>query len=219
MSVEMAAMPGMAESALGPTALLLTFLMWSVMMAGMMLPSVLPTVLLYARLVRINRVAGLALPSAWTFTAGYLALWSAFAVIATFVQALLEASGFLSPTLSLANGWLAGVLFLSAGIYQWLPMKSACVDRCRFPLQTFLSQWRPGVRGAFLMGADHGVFCLGCCWALMLLMFAGGAMNLLWIALIASLILVEKLFANGKLIGRVTGIGACAAGIALILVG
>ena len=104
------------------------------------------------------------------------------------------------------NRGLAGVLFLLAGIYQWLPIKSACLDRCRVPLQTLLSQWRPGVSGAFRMGADHGVFCLGCCWALMLLMFAGGAMDLLWVTLIAGFILVEKLFPNGKQIGRVSGI-------------
>ena len=214
-STAMMAMPGMGKADPRP-ALIITFLMWSVMMVGMMLPSVLPTVLLYARLVQTNRAAGTALPAAWIFTAGYLALWFTFAAIATLLHALLEASGLLSPTLSPTNRGLAGVLFILAGIYQWLPIKSACLDRCRVPLQTLLSQWRPGVSGAFRMGADHGAFCLGCCWALMLLMFAGGAMDLLWVTLIAGFILVEKLFPSGKQIGRVSGIAAGAAGIALI---
>ena len=218
-STPMMAMPGMAEADTRPTALIVIFLMWSVMMVGMMLPSVLPTVLLYARLVQTNRAAGTALPSAWMFTAGYLALWLTFAVIATVLQALLEASGLLSPLVSPPDRRLAGVLFLLAGIYQWLPMKSACLDRCRVPLQTLLSRWHSGVPGAFRMGADHGLICVGCCWALMLLMFAGGAMNLLWMALIAGFILIEKLFPNGKQIGRMTGIVACAAGMTLILVG
>ena len=198
-------------------SLLLTFLMWSVMMVGMMLPSAAPAILLYGSLVRKNRAAGSALPSAWAFTTGYLAVWTTFSLAATLLQAALESARLLTPMMVSANVWLSGGLLIAAGVYQWLPVKDACLEKCRAPLQLFLFRWRPGTWGVLRMGAEHGAFCVGCCWALMLLLFTGGVMNLLWVALIAGFVLVEKLLPGGILIGRLAGIGLVAAGAGMIL--
>jgi predicted metal-binding membrane protein len=100
---------------------------------------------------------------------------------------------------------LAGLLLACAGVWQWLPVKSACLRRCRAPLSFFLTRWRTGARGAFAMGVEHGLFCLGCCWTLMLLLFVGGVMNLVWVALIAGFVLVEKLAPFGAVTGRIAG--------------
>jgi predicted metal-binding membrane protein len=195
------------------------FFMWSVMIVAMMLPGAIPAILLYARLVATNRAAGNVLPSTWTFTLGYLAVWTAFALAATVLQAFLEARDLLSPMLASADRWLTGGLLLLAGVYQWLPVKAACLDRCQTPLQAFLRNWRPGMLGAFRMGSGYGTFCVGCCWALMLLMFAAGVMNLLWVALITGFILVERLLSNGKLFGRLGGLVAGVVGVGVILAG
>jgi predicted metal-binding membrane protein len=207
-------MAGMAAPASIPLAL--TFLMWAVMMAGMMLPSALPATLLYGSMVRRNQDA--VLPATWMFAGGYLAVWAGFALAATLLQTALDASGLLTPAMASASRWLTGALLLLAGIYQWLPLKDACLGRCRAPLQFFLFHWRPGPAGAFRMGAEHGVICVGCCWALMLLLFAVGVMNLLWVALIAGFILIEKLFPGGRLVGRLAGAALALAGIAMIAV-
>ena len=198
-------------------SLLLTFLMWSVMMAGMMLPSAAPAILLYGSMVRKNREAGSVLPSVWIFTAGYLAVWTAFSAAATVLHAALEAGRLLTPMMVSASVWLSGGLLIAAGIYQWLPAKDACLKKCRAPLQFFLFRWRPGTAGAFRMGAVHGFFCLGCCWVLMLLLFAAGVMNLLWVALIAGFVFIEKLVPAGRLIGRLAGVGLAVSGAIMIL--
>jgi predicted metal-binding membrane protein len=183
-----------------------------------MLPSAAPAILFYSSMVRKSREGGSALSSAWIFTAGYLAVWSVFSLAATVLQATLETQRLLiAPTMSSANAWLSGSLFIAAGIYQWLPAKDACLEKCRSPLQLFLFGWRPGPVGAFRMGAEHGFFCVGCCWALMLLLFAAGVMNLLWVALIAVFVFIEKLAPAGRLIGRIAGVGLAAAGAHVIL--
>lgn len=199
-------------------SLLLTFLMWSVMMAGMMLPSAAPAILLYASMVKKNRERGAALPAVWIFTAGYLAMWTAFSLAVTVLQALLEASALVSPMMVSDSPWLSGGLLIVAGVYQWLPLKDACLEKCRAPLQFFMFRWRPGAAGAFRMGAEHGMFCTGCCWALMLLLFTAGVMNLIWVAIIASFVFVEKLLPPGRLIGRLTGVGLALTGGAIVLV-
>jgi predicted metal-binding membrane protein len=214
----MDAMPGMgAAHAWSAGEFLLNFFMWSVMMVGMMLPSAAPAILLYGSLVRKNRARGSALPSAWVFTAGYLAAWTAFSLAATGLQAALEAGRLMTPMMVSASAWLTGGLMVAAGVYQWLPVKDACLEKCRAPLQFFMFRWRPGAAGAFRMGAEHGLFCVGCCWALMLLLFAAGVMNLLWVAAIAAFVLVEKLVPAGRLIGRVAGVALAAAGGWMIL--
>ena len=199
--------------------LLLSFMMWSVMMVGMMLPSAAPAILMYGSMVGKNRERRSALPAVWTFTAGYLAVWTGFSAVAAGLQAVLEATALLTPMMMSASRWLTGGLLVAAGIYQWLPVKQACLEKCRAPLPFFLFHWRPGLRGAFRMGAWHGTFCLGCCWALMLLLFTAGVMNLLWVALIAGFVIVEKLLPAGAVAGRLAGVGLAVAGGVTVVAG
>jgi predicted metal-binding membrane protein len=201
--------------------LVLTFLMWSVMMAGMMLPSAMPAILLYASMAGGggNRERGFALSTAWIFTAGYLAVWIGFSVAAAVLQVGLAGAALLTPMMASASAWLSGGLLIAAGIYQWVPVKEVCLNKCRAPLQFFLFNWRPGAAGAFRMGVGHGAFCVGCCWLLMLILFAVGVMNLLWVALIAGFVLAEKLLPAGRVVGRTAGIALAAAGGYLIAAG
>jgi predicted metal-binding membrane protein len=198
-------------------SLLPTFLMWAIMMCGMMIPSAAPAILLYASIVRKNRERGSILPSAWIFTTGYLAVWTGFSLAAALLHAALDYSALLTPMMVSSSTWLNGGLLILAGVYQWLPIKEVCLEKCRAPLQFFLFRWRPGVVGAFRMGAEHGTFCVGCCWAIMLLLFAVGVMNLLWVALIAGLVLAEKLLPGGKIAGRLIGVALAVGGVAMIV--
>jgi predicted metal-binding membrane protein len=200
-----------------PGALALTFVMWSVMMVGMMLPSAAPAILLYGTMVKKNRERGSALPAVWIFAAGYLAVWTGFSLAATLLQAALQAGGLVTSMMVSASPWLTGGLLIAAGVYQWLPLKEACLEKCRAPLQFFLFRWRSGAGGAFAMGAEHGLFCVGCCWALMLLLFAAGVMNLLWVAALAGFVLVEKLLPAARLTGRIAGVAFVAVGAAILV--
>ena len=210
---------GMAAEPWRIGSLALTFLMWSVMMVAMMLPSAMPAMVLYGSMVRKNRDAGSVLPSTWTFAAGYLGVWTGFALAAAILQVALDSSGLLTPMMSSASPWLSSGLLVLAGVYQWLPLKDACLQKCREPMTFFLMRWRAGAAGAFRMGAEHGLYCVGCCWALMLLLFAAGVMNLLWVALIAAYILVEKLFPKGRFIGRLAGTAIGTVGVGMIIMG
>lgn len=176
--------------------LLPAFAMWTLMMIAMMLPSAAPMVLLYSRVAaRSDRGPALA-P---LVLLAYLALWTGFAAFAALAQALLIAAGLVGE-MSLAAGdrRVAGALLLLAGLYQLTPLKRACLEQCRSPLSFILRLSRPGAAGALRLGAAHGAYCLGCCWALMLLLFVGGVMNLAWIAGLAFLVLIEK-FAPARL--------------------
>lgn len=200
-SMAMAAMPRAADAG----ALALTFVMWTVMMAGMMLPSAAPTMLLYGALVRKNGERGTVLPSVWIFSGAYLLIWTGFSVAATALQALLEQVSLLTPAMTSASTTLSAVVLLAAGAYQLTPLKQTCLSKCRNPLEFFVTRWRAGRAGAFRMGLEHGLYCVGCCWALMLLLFVAGVMNLLWVALIAAFVLVEKLFPAALFVSRASG--------------
>jgi predicted metal-binding membrane protein len=199
-----------------PLSLALAFLMWSVMMIGMMLPSAVPAIVMYGTLARKHRETGTALPAVWVFAAGYIAVWTAFSLGAVLLEAALQAQGLLNPMLVSTNAWLTGGLLIAAGVYQWLPVKRVCLEKCRAPLQFFLMRWRPGPRGAFLMGVEHGAFCVGCCWVLMLLLFAAGVMDLMWVVVIAAFVLVEKLFPFARAVGWASGALLAAGGVAVI---
>jgi predicted metal-binding membrane protein len=178
----MAASPGADLGALG------WFVgIWIVMMAAMMLPAVSPTVALYSRMTRQR---GLARPVA--FTSGYLVVWAAAGLVAYGVFAL--GKRVLGPDLAWHGGgrWLAGALLAAAAVYELTPLKDVCLGKCRSPFGFLLGSWRDGVRGAAGMGARHGAWCLGCCWALMVALFALGVMSLVWMAVVAALITVEK---------------------------
>ena len=216
-AMHMAGGTGAMASPWALRSLAMVFAMWAVMMVGMMLPSAAPAVLLYGGLVRKNAERGTILPSVWIFTAGYIAVWTGFSLAAAILQAGLESAKLLTPMMVSASVWLNGALLVAAGVYQWLPVKDVCLRKCRAPLQFFMFNWRPGARGALTMGAHHGLYCVGCCWALMLLLFAAGVMNLLWVALIAAFVLVEKLMPAGAVFGRIAGLGMIASGGWLIL--
>ena len=197
-------------------ALVLMFVMWVVMMTAMMLPSATPAILLYATITRGRAPAAPALSPASAFVLGYLAAWAGFSVAATAAQAALQAAALLSPTLVATSGTVGGLLFIAAGLYQWTPLKHACLAHCRSPLDFLSAHWRPGRRGAFVMGLRHGAFCLGCCGVLMGLLFAVGVMNLLWIAALAALVAVEKMFPAGPWAARISGAALVLVGAALL---
>ncbi|MFN2643966.1 MAG: DUF2182 domain-containing protein [Burkholderiales bacterium] len=188
-------------------------LMWIVMMAAMMLPSAAPMVLVHAAIYRRRAAAGGAWRSNTLFVLGYLASWTLFSLAAVGLQWALAERALLSPMMHMSSTALAAALFVGAGIYQWTPLKQACLRRCRSPLDFVMTYWREGALGSFVMGVRHGSFCLGCCWMLMLLLFVGGLMNLAWVAGIAAFVLVEKLAPAGHWIGKVAGLVLLAWGL------
>lgn len=197
---------------------LLMFLMWAVMMIGMMTPSVAPMLLIYSRVARhANQRAQPFAATGW-FAAGYLLAWAVFAAAATLLQWLLERAALMTPAMALASKPLGGALLVAAGLYQWTPLKDACLGQCRSPFQFIQSRggFRSDRRGSIRLGLEHGAFCIGCCWALTLLLFLFGVMNLLWIAALAALVLVEKAFRGGRYVARASGVLFIVAGIALI---
>ncbi|HUL71876.1 MAG TPA: DUF2182 domain-containing protein [Vicinamibacterales bacterium] len=191
--------------------------MWVVMMVAMMLPSAAPMIVLAVGTYR-RRAGG---PAAWAmggaFALGYLLAWTGFSVVAALAQAGLHRAAWLSPAMSASNAWLGGAILIVAGVYQWLPVKARCLTHCRSPLNFLMTAWREGLIGAVRMGVHHGKFCIGCCWALMLLLFVAGVMNLVWVAAIAVLVLVEKVLPLGSLAGRLTGAALIVWGVLVAL--
>jgi predicted metal-binding membrane protein len=182
----------------------------------MMLPSAAPTILLFARAARTGPSARRPVARTYAFLSGYVAVWTGFSLAATGLQSLLAQWAFVSPMMEITNRRLgAGVLML-AGPNQWTPVKRVCLTHCRGPLQWLTRHWRSGLVGAWRMGMEHGVFCLGCCWAVMLLLFVGGVMNLRWIAAITAFVLLEKLAPQGPRVARVAAAIMIAAGAWLL---
>lgn len=191
-----------------------TLTMWIVMMVGMMLPSATPMVLLYARVGRQSRKEGKPFAATGFFAGGYLLAWVGFALAATLGQWLMEGT-LLSPALASASRIFSGVVLIVAGLYQWTPLKDACLSQCQTPI-VFLQRhggFRRDPAGAVGLGLRHGLYCIGCCWALMTLLFVGGIMNVLWIAAIAIFVLAEKVFFPGRLLSRIAGTLLIAAGL------
>jgi predicted metal-binding membrane protein len=147
------------------------------------------------------------------FSLGYVLVWVGFSLAATALQWRLDTLEILSGEMAVGSAAIAGVVFVAAGIYQWTPLKQACLRHCRSPLAFLLHHWRPGGWGAVSSGVRHGVFCLGCCWMLMALLFVGGLMNLLWIAALALLVLIEKLLPWGGRMSRATGLALIGWGV------
>ncbi|WP_331067492.1 DUF2182 domain-containing protein [Steroidobacter sp.] len=192
--------------------LLLIFLMWATIMVAMMLPSALPTVLIFSKAVRNDAAVRSPSQRMFAFVAGYLLAWLGFSVGATLMQWGLAEAVLLSPMMVSVSPWLGGALLIVAGIYQWTPLKYACLRSCRSPMAFLMEHWQPGMRGALRLGLRHGLACVGCCWALMLLLFVGGVMNLLWIVAITAFVLVEKLAPMGAGGGRLSGLALLIAG-------
>jgi predicted metal-binding membrane protein len=195
------------------------FAMWAVMMIGMMTPSATPMILIYACVGRQAAQEGKPLAASGYFTAGYLVTWIGFALVATSAQWTLERSALLSPTMAGASDIFGGAVLIAAGVYQWTPLKDACLRQCQAPWW-FIQRhggFRADARGALALGARHGGYCIGCCWALMALLFVGGVMNVLWIAAIALLVLAEKVIPAGRVVSRIAGAGLLAGGAWLLV--
>jgi predicted metal-binding membrane protein len=188
-----------------PTALALTFAMWWVMMVGMMTPSAAPMVLVFATLNRNKRARDQNFVPTSIFLLGYLAAWGAFSLAATLAQWALDGVALLSSEVAAINPLVGGTLAILAGLYQFTPLKQACLRNCRSPFAFVLNHWREGRSGALRMGLEHGGYCLGCCWLLMALLFVVGVMNLLWVAGLAVFVFAEKLLPGGHWTGKIGG--------------
>lgn len=186
----------------------LVFLMWWLMMVAMMLPSVSSTVLLYSALLRKGGAAGRVPMISAAFLAGYLATWAVFAALAAFAQWCLEAAGLVSASLMTLTDTVPGALLLiAAGLFQFTPLKSACLHQCRSPAEFIMRRKKSGAAGAFVMGGEHGAYCVGCCWILMALLFAGGIMNLYWIVGLSAFVALERLTPLGEVASKIAGGG------------
>jgi predicted metal-binding membrane protein len=195
------------------------FAMWAVMMVGMMTPSAAPMILIYARVARQAALERKPFAATSWFAGGYLLAWGGFAFVATLAQWAVERLGWLMPSMAGASGVFSGLVLIAAGLYQWTPLKYACLRQCQAPLQ-FIQQhggFRAGATSSLALGARHGAYCVGCCWVLMTLLFVGGVMNVLWIAVITILVLVEKLVPTGHVISRILGAGFLVAGVWLAI--
>jgi predicted metal-binding membrane protein len=190
----------------------LMFVMWWVMMIAMMVPSAAPMVLLFTAIKRKQGASVKPFMEAWIFLGGYLLIWAGFSLVAALAQWGLERAGLLSMAMANTSAVLGGVVLLAAGLYQFTPVKSACLRYCQSPVLFLSRHWRPGAMGALGMGLRHGSYCLGCCWLVMALLFVSGVMNLVWIAGIALYVACEKLLPLGHRLSR-------AAGVALIVSG
>ncbi|MCV2888172.1 DUF2182 domain-containing protein [Ruegeria aquimaris] len=202
-----------------PGRAVLVFLMWWVMMIAMMTPSATPALLLYARIKGMGPDRAIAGRLAGVFLAGYLLIWAGFSVAATLAQWGLGQLDLTSdPMMTLSAGWLSGALLLAAGFYQFSNLKRTCLKHCSSPAEFLVAHNRPGPKGALTLGAHHGIYCIGCCWALMALLFVGGVMNLYWIIGIALYVAAEKLLPDKRWLAPALGAVLIIAG-GLVLTG
>ncbi len=186
---------------------------WVTMMAAMMLPSAAPMVLLFARVARERASRKQSFVPAWVFVAGYLVVWSVLGLVAYgLFRALAAGVGDLLAW-DRAGPYVAGGAVAAAGLYELTPLKQVCLRHCRTPLHFLLHGWRPGWAGAIRMGAEHGVFCVGCCWALMVVLFSLGLMSLTWMAVLAGVIFLEKIAPGGERLTTVLAVALVALGI------
>jgi predicted metal-binding membrane protein len=218
-AADMSAMAGMTMpmAPKGARDLVLLLAMWWIMMIGMMLPSAAPMILTFAAIGNRRRSRGQPYVPTILFTAGYLLAWGCFSVAATLAQWGLEQAALFSPMdMATTSPVLGGLLFIAAGLYQATPLKQACLRLCRSPFDFVVNHWRDGAGGALRMGFAHGLYCLGCCWILMLLLFVGGVMNLVWVAVLTAVVLIEKLLPPGRWFSLAGGVLLVAYGLGLL---
>ncbi len=187
--------------------------MWAVMMAAMMLPSALPMIMTFAAVSKRSGEPA----RGRSFIAAYLAVWFTFSAVATLAQWALQLLGWVNPMIVSTSAVLTAALLLVAGVYQFSPLKRICLAHCRTPMGFLIGEWRAGVAGAFRMGWRHGQFCIGCCWALMALLFVGGVMNLAWVAALSIAVALEKLVPRGERVAAVLGMGLIVVGSVKLL--
>jgi len=185
----------------------LMYVMWAVMMVAMMIPSAAPMLLMFAAVNRKRQERQAPYVPTGIFLLGYLIVWAAFSLAATFGNWGLHQASLLSSMMGAStSGYLGGALLLLAGAFQWSPIKYSCLKKCHTPMGFLMTSWRDGRGGALRMGLEHGAYCLGCCWAVMLLLFVLGVMNLVWIAALAAFVLAEKVAPKDEWVSRITGI-------------
>lgn len=194
----------------------LLFFMWVIMMIAMMIPSAAPMILTFLTVNARRQTVGRPTVPVALFVLGYLAVWTAYSAAATGAQWALHKAALLSTMMAATSPIFNGGLLIMAGLFQWTPLKRACLNGCRSPLSFLMSQWREGASGAFAMGLRHGSYCVGCCWILMALLFVTGVMNLICVLAISVLVAAEKLLRHGELFARVMGLGLTALGVTFI---
>lgn len=188
------------------------FLMWTIMMAAMMLPAATPMIMIFATINgQRNHGAGPLIPT-WLFVLGYLAVWTAYSGLATLAQWGLHLSALLTHQMVITSPLPGGLLLVAAGIFQWMPFRDACMSKCRSPLGFLMTEWREGRSGALIMGMKAGLFCVGCCWLLMILSFVLGVMNMIWMVALTAFMLLEKITDN-KWLSRTAGLTLAAWGM------
>ena len=197
--------------------IVMMFIMWAVMMVGMMVPTAVRALMIYARIASQARERARPVASVWWFASGYIIAWTGFSVAATALQRGLDSLGVLSPMMTLSHGHLAAALLIFAGVYQLTPWKDVCLRHCQTPAAYLAGRFGPGMRHGVGAGLAHGMYCLGCCWVLMLLLFVGGVMNLIWIAVITGFVLLEKLLPPRAYLSKLGGIGLIGTGVWMLI--
>jgi predicted metal-binding membrane protein len=190
--------------------------MWSAMTLAMMLPSAAPMILTYAEIADTAARKGEPIVSPFVITAGYMFVWLGFAAAVTFLQFVFTRTALLDASMTPASGLFSGALFVAAGAYQFSALKHACLTQCQRPFPFFFTHWASTPRGVFRLGLTQGLYCLGCCWAMMLLMFALGVMNVLWMAALGAVMTMEKI-GTGKRFTHALGVVLVVAGVSCIL--
>lgn len=204
---------GMAAMDAGPVSILLFLPLWISMMVAMMFPAVAPVVSLFATISTKRRAASQPAAPTWIFLGGYLLVWSLFGIGVYLFSLVVPALSMMAAGLRMDNPVAAGIVLMLAGLYQLSPLKQVCLHHCRSPLGVILHGWHDGRGGAFRMGFGHGAYCLGCCWGLMLVLFAVGLMNLIWMVLLTVAIFIEKVLPQGPLISKLIALALVLFGI------
>ena len=198
---------------------LMMLMMWTVMMIGMMLPTAIRAILIYVGVASTASQRGSPVASTIYFVTGYVVVWTGFSVGATVLQAALGSLGLLSPGVAASSARLGAVLLILAGAYQLTPWKDACLDHCQAPATYLAGRFGPKVTDGIGLGMRHGAYCLGCCWLLMVLLFVGGVMNLLWIAAITGFVLLEKLLPRKLMLQQLAAVSMLGIGVAFLVKG
>jgi predicted metal-binding membrane protein len=206
----------MSDSTLRPTGVALIALMWGAMTLAMMLPSAGPMIFTYAEIADTAAKKGERIVSPFLLAAGYACVWLGFAAMATAAQIALTRMALLDGSLASASGLFSGAIFITAGIYQFSALKHACLHQCQHPFPFFFANWKTTPRGVFRLGVKQGLFCLGCCWAMMLVMFAVGVMNVIWMAGFSIVMTIEKI-GSGRRFSHAVGVALFVAGAAFVV--
>ncbi|HEY6975710.1 MAG TPA: DUF2182 domain-containing protein [Chitinophagaceae bacterium] len=199
------------------TDFILLFLMWFVMMIAMMTPSVAPLILIFALVNRRRKEQQNPFVSTGYLLGGYFFIWAAFSLLATSLQWLLQHISLLSPEMRITSRILGGSVLIAAGIFQFTSLKKTCLSYCQTPVDFIHRNWKEGKTGAMRMGIENGIYCVGCCWILMVLLFVAGIMNLFWVALIALFVLIEKVSAQTRWVSPVAGAALIMYGMTIML--